>query len=402
MIAPASRAVMAALKAGNPPGGAPVALFVGGCVRNALLGLAVGDVDVATVLEPPEVVRRLEAAGLKAVPTGLAHGTVTGVAQGRGFEITTLRRDLETDGRHARVGFTQDWAEDARRRDFTINTLLADEDGAIYDPLGCGLEDLGRRRVVFVGEAAARIAEDYLRILRFFRFYGAYGAGAPDPAALAACRDAAGHLDELSHERVTQETLKILALDRAAPVLALMAEHKILGDLPHKNYQEKSLEFLCKLQKQNDMFFLPARIALLCGMEVAQLQRLEKRLVLSGRQKAAVMGCIEAFLALENGFIKSLKALIYKYGNETAIQAVLLAEALDDPPAHPALVACVASLKQWQAPEFPIDGNDVLKSGVAAGPQVGAILERVEQWWMDAECQPGREEALDYMKKSVL
>lgn len=401
MAASATRAVMAALdpdfEAGM--GRAPVALFVGGCVRNELLGLPVGDIDIATTLPPPEVIRRLEAAGLKAVPTGLAHGTVTGVAEGKGFEITTLRRDLETDGRHARIGFTEDWAEDARRRDFTINTLLADGHGNIYDPLGIGLADLERRRVVFVGEAAERIAEDYLRILRFFRFFGAYGAGEPDLEALAACREAAEHIGDLSRERVTQEILKILSADDPGRILDLIFSCGILRTLAHKKYQKTALDRLCALQRQNDLRHLPARIALLGGMDRAHLPRLEKMLVLSGRQRGAVLGCIEAFLALENGIVNTLKALIYKFGNETALQAVLLSESIDEPPTHHDLVACLGALKNWRAPEFPVNGDDVLKTGIAPGPKVGAILARTESWWMEQDCRPQREDVLEYMKR---
>lgn len=402
MDAPATQAVMAALDPDSEAEGrdrAPVALFVGGCVRNALLGLPVGDIDIATILPPDEVTRRLEAAGLKAVPTGLAHGTVTGVAGGRGFEITTLRRDLETDGRHARIGFTADWAEDARRRDFTINTLLADRHGTVYDPLGIGLTDLERRRVVFVGEAEERIAEDYLRILRFFRFFGAYGAGEPDPEALAACREAVAHVGDLSRERVTQETLKILSADDPGRILEMMFSCGILKTLAHKKYQKAALDRLCTLQKQNDLFFLPARVALLSGMDRAHLPRLEKILVLSGRQRSAILGCIEAFEALENGIVNSLKALIYKFGNETALQAVLLSESIDEPPTHHDLVACIGALKNWRAPEFPINGEDILKTGLSPGPKVGAILARAESWWMNQDCRPQREEVLEYMKK---
>lgn len=402
MAAPPARAVMAALGGGEDPEAAPVALFVGGCVRNALLDVPVGDIDIATVLPPDEVIRRLEAAGLRAVPTGLAHGTVTAVADGKGFEITTLRRDLETDGRHARVGFTQDWGEDARRRDFTLNTLLADSAGNVYDPLGCGLDDLSRRRVVFVGEAAERIAEDRLRVLRFFRFYGAYGRGAPDAQALAACREAAEDLKDLSRERVTQEFLKILSGPDPAAVLALMFENRVLRDLAHRKYSDTGLRSLCILQEKNGLFDVSARLALLCGMDRAHVPKLERLLILSGALRGRILACIEAFAALENGAIPTIKALIYKYGNGTAMQAVLLAEALDETPEHRALVACIGALRDWRAPKFPVSGEDVLKQGVPPGPKVGRILAQTESWWLGRDCLPEREETLGILRDVIL
>ncbi len=399
MEASATRAVMEALDPDFAENHPPLALFVGGCVRNALLGLPVGDIDIATALRPEEVVRRLEKGGIKAVPTGLAHGTVTGVSGGKGFEITTLRRDLETDGRHARVDFTADWAEDARRRDFTINTLLADRRGHIYDPLGIGLADLERRKLMFVGDPRARIAEDYLRVLRFFRFFGAYGAGEPDPLALEACREAAAHIDDLSRERVTHEILKILSGPDPARVLRLMFSCGILKALVRTGKdQDVALERLCGLQSAHDLFHLPARLGVLCGMDRAGLSGLEKILVLSGRQRGAVLACIDAFLALETGVISSLKALIYKYGNETALQAVLLTDSVDEIASSPALMACIGALRTWDAPEFPVNGDDVLKAGIVPGPKVGVILSKVESWWMAQECRPLREATLDYMK----
>ena len=186
-------------------GGSGMTRFVGGCVRDAALGIGVNDIDMATILPPESVLARLNEAGIKTVPTGLDHGTITAVFGSGNIDITTLRIDKETDGRHAQVAFTDDWKADAQRRDFTLNTLLADEHGTVFDPLGCGLEDLKAGRVRFVGQADQRITEDVLRILRFFRFYGAYGKGAPDPEALHACAAHAALIVTLSRERITQE-----------------------------------------------------------------------------------------------------------------------------------------------------------------------------------------------------
>ena len=203
------------------------ARVVGGAVRDALLAEPVGDVDIATTATPDQVIARVEAAGLKAVPTGIEHGTVTVVAEGRPHEVTTLREDVETDGRRAKVAFGRDWQRDAERRDFTMNALSVTRDGTIFDYVG-GLDDLAARRVRFIGEPATRIAEDYPRILRFFRFHAAHGHGAPDPAGLAACIAARPHIDRLSRERVRMEMFKLLVAAHAVPVLAVMSEAGLL------------------------------------------------------------------------------------------------------------------------------------------------------------------------------
>ena len=228
--AAATRAVIAALEAAGGPG---CARFVGGCVRNALIGQPVEDVDIATTLRPEETERAIRAAGLKAVPTGLAHGTVTAISGREPFEITTLRRDVSTDGRNATVAFTDDWAEDAGRRDFRLNALYADAGGQVFDPTGEGVADALAGRVVFVGDPATRIREDYLRILRFFRFFAWYGAGEPDPAGLAACAALAPGMSRLSAERVSKELTRLLAApDPRAAVTAMAATGVLARILP--------------------------------------------------------------------------------------------------------------------------------------------------------------------------
>ena len=230
MTAPATRAVIAALQAA---GGPDAARFVGGCVRDALLERDGPDmdIDVATPLTPDAVVLALTGAGLKAVPTGIAHGTITAVAHGRPVEITTLRRDVVTDGRHAVVAFTDDWAEDAARRDFRLNALYADPDGRLHDPTGCGVDDARAGRVVFVGDPRTRIREDYLRILRFFRFFAHYGRGPADEAAVAACGASTSGLSSLSAERVSKELLKLLAAPDPRPAVRLMVTTGVLATL---------------------------------------------------------------------------------------------------------------------------------------------------------------------------
>src|SRR5579862_7309671 len=223
---PATRAVIAALEAA---GGEGCARFVGGCVRNALLRAPVSDIDIATTLTPDVVIKALAEARLKSVPTGIEHGTVTAIAQGRPFEVTTLRRDVETDGRRAVVAFTTDWAEDAQRRDFRLNALYADPAGQLYDPTGGGLADIRAGRIVFVGDAATRIREDALRILRFFRFQAWYGRTEPDAAGLAACAALRDRISHLSAERVSAELLKLLAAEDPRGVVRLMAQSGVLA-----------------------------------------------------------------------------------------------------------------------------------------------------------------------------
>ena len=241
MTAPATAAVMAALGVGQSNG--LVALFVGGCVRDSLLAREVGDIDIATALAPQEVTRRLRAAGLKVVPTGLAHGTVTAVVEDRHFEITTLRVDVETHGRHATVAFTDDWIADAQRRDFTVNALFADSAGAIFDPVG-GLADLQAGRIRFVGNAEQRIREDVLRLLRFFRFYAQLGTPTPDREAIAACAKLADLLPTLSGERVAAETFKLLAAADPATTMTLMSAN---GVLQHFLPEAKEIDRLAAL-----------------------------------------------------------------------------------------------------------------------------------------------------------
>ena len=228
MIARETVAVMDALEAA---GGADCARYVGGCVRNTLIGRPVSDIDIATTLNPEPVIKALRTAKLKAVPTGVEHGTVTAISGGKPYEITTLRRDVATDGRRAVVAFTDDWSQDARRRDFTLNALYAQRDGSLFDPTGHGVADARAGRIVFVGEAEARVREDYLRILRFFRFLAWYGAGPADAAALAACETLKGELKSLSAERVSKELLKLLAADDPREAVGLMARTGVLGEV---------------------------------------------------------------------------------------------------------------------------------------------------------------------------
>ena len=393
MAAPETAAVMAALAGA---GDEPKALFVGGCVRNTLLGKLSGDLDIATVWTPDQVTARLEKAGIKAVPTGIEHGTITGVTGGKTFEVTTLRRDVATDGRRAVVAFTEDWREDAQRRDFTMNTLLTDCKGHVYDPTGQGLADLKAGRVTFVGDAAQRIAEDYLRILRFFRFHAYYGRGEMDASALAACRAAAGKVGTLSRERITQEMFRMMALADPAGILGGMFENKVLSDLPDKKYDPAALSRLCSLQIRHQRISPVGRLAALAGFDAGHLSKMEKYLVFSNAQKKELEDCLKIFLLLESISEKIVKELIYKYNNDNTIQAVLMISAQKNQDNN----KTAARLKDWRAPVFPVTGNDVKKLGLEAGPEVGRLLKEAESWWVENDYRPDRAACLQKLKEN--
>ena len=380
MTAPQTQAVMGAL---NDPGTMQT-LFVGGCVRNQLLETPVRDIDLATIHTPDEVMARLLKAKIRHIPTGIDHGTVTAVTQGCHFEITTLRHDVETDGRHAVVSYTNDWREDAKRRDFTINTLLADMSGAIYDPLGQGLADLQAERVVFVGNPAERIAEDYLRILRFFRFQALYGHGAPNPEALVACSAASTHISSLSCERVTQEILKIIAADNAADTLALMFAHNVVIDLRPPNFDQSIFSRFCKLQVQYNAHDVMARLSLLSdGM-----------LRLSGGQMKAMKA-----LTVVPPDEKNIRPLIYKHTNDVMRQIILLHMARDgDTPEYRILIGITDT---WNPPKLPLTGQDVIDLGIKPGPVLGQLLSGVEAWWMAQNFVPDRDACLQQLRQSV-
>jgi poly(A) polymerase len=360
-----ARAVLAAL------GGS--GRFVGGCVRDALLGRGIGDVDIATPLLPEEVIRRLEAAGIKAVPTGLAHGTVTAVAPPRHFEITTLRRDVETYGRHARVAFTDDWAADAARRDFTMNALFLDAGGNVFDPMG-GLADLRAGRVRFVGDAATRIREDVLRLLRFYRFHAHYGSGEADAEARAACRALAPLLPNLSGERVAAELLKLLRAADPVPTLRLMSEDGVLAVLLPEATRLDRLAGLIALEDAPDAI---RRLAALIERGAAGIA---DRLKLSAAERDRLLALAAPGAPLDLAADeKAQRRLAYRRGIDLYRDQVLLAGAVTG------AAECVRALLQraeaWRAIKFPLRGRDVTALGIPAGPEVGRLLAEIEAWW---------------------
>jgi poly(A) polymerase/tRNA nucleotidyltransferase (CCA-adding enzyme) len=358
---PALRAVLAAL---------PGARLVGGCVRDALAGREVADIDLATPLRPDQVMAALRAAGLKAVPTGIDHGTVTAVSGHRGFEVTTLRRDVATDGRHAVVEFTDDWHADAARRDFTINAMSMTPDGAVFDYFD-GRADLRDGRVRFVGDAATRIAEDYLRVLRFFRFHARYGRGAPDPAALDAIRAAAPELRRLSAERVWSELKRILAAPDPRAAVALMARLGVLAAVLPEGAMPARLDALVAADAPADPVLRLA--ALLDGDAAAFAGRLRL-----ANAEAAVLAALRAGgVPDDDADDDALRRALADTPREVLAGRAWLAGR------GGRLRARLAALP---APVFPLHGRDLKAAGVADGPVMGALLRDLRAWWLDTGC----------------
>lgn len=343
--------------------------YVGGAVRDDLLGLPINDVDLATRLEPDEVVRRLEKAKIKAVPTGIDHGTVTAISDGHPFEITTLRRDVSTDGRRATVAFTDDWKEDAARRDFTINALSADpKTGEVFDYFG-GLDDLEHRHIRFIGDPLQRIAEDHLRILRFFRFHARFGSGKLDAAALKACAARANDLMALSRERIADEVLKLLAVADPSPTIALMLRHSILKPvLPEIGSEQlRKLEALVKSERAG-------------GIEPDPLRRLSALLP----RDAKIADEVGARLRLSNKARKRLactagadrypssSALAYRLGTECAVDRLLIDGESNE----------ARQVAGWKAPRLPIGGGALIKRGLPEGPLIAKTLRAIEDQWV--------------------
>jgi poly(A) polymerase len=360
------------------------ARVVGGAVRNALLGEPVGEVDVATTAVPDEVVRRVRAAGFKAVPTGIEHGTVTVVADGRGCEVTTLRQDVETFGRHARVAFGRDWKADAERRDFTINALSASADGRVHDYTG-GLADLAKRRVRFIGDAGKRIAEDYLRILRFFRFHAAYGEGALDAEGLLACIAGREGLAQLSRERVRAEMLKLMAARGFAPVLSAMAEAGILvgvlGGVPLVSSAAAMAKAEAALGAAPDPVRRLGALAVLVPEDAA---RLLQRLRLANVEHERLASMADGWRRIVPADARAGRALLYRLGPQRFEDRVMLAwsRAQGEDEVWRALATLPS---RWTAPVFPLKAADFVARGVAKGPALGAALHGAEDAWVAAD-----------------
>jgi poly(A) polymerase len=384
MAWPSTRRVIAALEAA---GGAP--RFVGGCVRNAIMGRPVTDIDIATPLRPEAVIEALKAAGLKAVPTGIEHGTVTAVTDRTPFEITTLRRDVETDGRRAVVAFTDDWREDAQRRDFRLNAVYADGEGRLYDPTGAGVDDAKAGRIVFVGDAEARIREDYLRILRFFRFYAWYGAGELDGEGLRTSAALKAGLKTLSAERVSKELLKLLAADDPVPAARLMADAGVLAEVAPEASDLDRLEAVARsgLEAAGDPLL---RLAAMLPAEPATARELARRLRLSNAQRDRLVAAAEPteFPMSDH----DARLIVYRGGRQAAADRLALAWAAT-PSADRGRLEQLLALVEGPAPvPPPISGADVLAAGVPGGRKVGEVQRAMEAWWIERDFAATRDE----------
>jgi poly(A) polymerase len=419
---PAVRRLLAALAAAGIE-----ARFVGGCVRDTLLGEAIGDIDLATPARPEAVIAALTAAKIKALPTGLAHGTVTAVIGSRPFEITTLRRDVETDGRHARVAFGAGWDEDAARRDFTINAIYLAPDGTIFDPVG-GRADLAALRVRFVGDPATRIAEDLLRILRYYRFEARFGRDAGDTAARAACRAAIGHLSTLSAERVCREVVRLLATPDPIRTLTLMREDGVLAALLPEATRLDRLTHLLSLgaptptlprlrgRERADAPNTPPpppagegwgggaaadpllRLAALVEVDKAGALALAERLRLSAKDKNRLAGLAPPWPLDPNADAKAQRLTLYRLGRERYRDMALLLAA-DRRLAATRMSELLALAETWTAPDFPLGGDHVTALGIAPGPRVGHLLATVRHWWEDGDFAADRAACLARLKE---
>lgn len=385
LAAPETRKVMAALEAAKPG----CARFVGGCVRNTLMGRTVDDIDIATQLVPEEAMAALQTAGIRTEPTGIEHGTLTAIVNHQPFEITSLRRDVETDGRRAVVAFTTDWNEDAQRRDFRLNALYADADGTLFDPTGGGLDDAASGRVIFIGDADERLREDYLRALRFFRFNAWYGAGI-DAEGLAACTRQAEGLRKIAVERIWREMEKLLRAPEPAQAVEAMQQSGTLSIiLP--NLREGSpaagLSTLCAMEKEQ-------------GLQIDSYQRLmaiiprtpsaaqaiadHLRLPNKGRDRLlswASPGLSAAATSTEQG----VRRCLYLHGAE-AVRDFAISET------RPELLALLATAG---APgSFPLGGKDLLEMGMQPGPAVGELIAQLEAWWIEDDFAADRKQLL--------
>lgn len=371
--------------------------FVGGAVRDTLLGIDVTDVDLATALLPETVIDRLEAARIRALPTGIEHGTITAVAGGKNYEITTLRRDVATDGRRAVVAFSTDWKEDAVRRDFTINALYADPaTGEIFDYFG-GLEDLDAGIIRFIGDADQRIAEDYLRVLRYFRFLARFGRAQIDVEAIRACAAGAHGLTALSRERIAQELVKIMSLANPVKAVELMIKHAIFS--PFLPELRDDAAYVLRRLVEREMQFkrdvsLPARLLTLLPTSAVIADRIASRLKLSNRLREALAMRLNAPAPTRS----NIRALAYRAGQDCAYDVVMLwAEGSKLPD-------CLVMLDGWTVPKFAIKGGDLIARGLTAGPLVAKTLKRLETNWVAGDFPPQKrlDEMADQMVSDAL
>ena len=400
MTTSATTAVLDALEAA---GGEDCARFVGGVVRNALIGQPVADIDVATTLTPDAVTKALKAAGVRAVPTGVEHGTVTAVYKGEPIEVTTLRRDVETDGRRAVVAFTTDWSEDAQRRDFTLNALYARRDGAVFDPTGRGVADALAGRIVFVGDPQLRLREDHLRSLRFFRFLAWYGRGEPDAAALAAITALKDQVASLAAERISAELLKLMAAEDPRAAVRLMSETGVLPVLlPGRSDLARFMALVGIEAALPETVALLRLAALLPDAPDAGLQTAE-RLRLSNADRDRLAAALAPAPELRPGLAaQAARALIYRVGVQAFRDRAKLNWAAAGGGGDVAgWRALLAVGETWTSPALPVTGADVMAAGAPKGPRVGEALRALEAWWIAGDFTADRAAALAKLQELV-
>ena len=415
MTAPETSALMAALNAGGVE-----ARFIGGCVRDSILKRPVKDIDIATPAEPERVISVLEQAGIKVIPTGIEHGTVTAIVNKHHFEITTLRIDVETDGRRAKVAFTDDWTVDAARRDFTINTMSANEEGDIFDPYG-GLDDLGRGIVRFVGVAQDRINEDVLRMLRFFRFYAEYGKPPMNSDALVACRKLTSRLKELSGERVRGELFRILMAPHPADTIALMSAENIL---------EQILPEAGDVNRLRTLAWLTQRGMVLSNIETDPVRRLGalirpgtpendvnnvcQRLKFSNRERKHLLMMIcppktKPSPTINGGSSeKDVRQACYILGKDLVADRALIewaGEIAANPRQKPGQSEkwenVISAITAYQPLRFPLKGRHGIEMGLKPGPDLGRVLALIEQWWVDGDFRASPDECLEQLRQEA-
>ncbi len=390
MAYPETLKLLEALKADNTD--AP--RFVGGCVRDALVNEISFDIDIATPLEPTKIIEQLNKAEIKSVPTGIKHGTVTAIVDKMSFEITTLRRDVETYGRHAKVAFTDSWEKDAGRRDFTINALFCDIDGTVYDFWG-GVRDLRQGIVKFIGNAEDRIEEDILRILRFFRFYSRFGIGEPDEEALQACTKFACKIPTLSKERITNEFLLFLTTKNLATVIKYMQKTGVIAEILPAGFDIENLKNLVEVEIKFDAGIdAIRRLFALTGEKDTPYFRL------SNIQKKHLKALKDTPYINADTSKKQLRYMIYELSSDIVRDKLLLSVAKD-----------MESLEQykdlyqtataWQLPKFQLVGNDVITLGISEGKKIGAALKTVEKWWAENDFKAGRTDCLIKLRQVV-
>jgi poly(A) polymerase len=395
MTSAAARRVMDALEAARPGS----ARFVGGCVRNALLGEPVADIDIATQLTPDKVEKTMLAAGIAVHATGIEHGTLTVVADRQPFEVTTLRRDVETDGRRAVVAFTEEWAEDAQRRDFRMNALYAAANGDVFDPTGGGLDDIAKRHIIFVGDPETRIREDYLRILRFFRFFAWYGHGEPDAAGLMACSKLKSGLATISAERIWMEMKKLLAAPSPMAALEAMGSFGILTSLFPNTRGLELLSKIVALESRAGLAPDPmVRFLSLFWKDADAVHEAVNRLKMSNEERHRLNWAVRDMTditATMNG--RAMRRALYSIGQSVFRDRVVLAWA-QQPEVSEMWKTLYDAANAYERPALPVTGDDMLSLGVAEGPAIGDALRKLEAEWIDSDFKLKREQLLAKLK----